>query len=59
MGGHRAALSRELEHLERHVLEGDDDSFEATCAIWNGSRILRAIENHDVAVSSDQVGCGQ
>jgi Domain of unknown function (DUF4111) len=45
------ALSRELEHLERHVLEGDDDPYEATYAIWNGSRILRAVETQDVAVS--------
>jgi Domain of unknown function (DUF4111) len=46
-----AALSRELEHLERHVEEGDDDPFEATYAIWNGSRILYAIETGDVAIS--------
>jgi aminoglycoside adenylyltransferase-like protein len=45
------ALSRELEHIERHVEEGDDDPFEATYAIWNGSRILRAIETGDVAIS--------
>ena len=45
------ALSRELEHLERHVYEGDDDPVEATYAVWNGSRILRALETHDVAVS--------
>jgi hypothetical protein len=46
-----AALSRELEHLERHVEEGDDDPIEATYAIWNGSRILYAIETGDVAIS--------
>jgi hypothetical protein len=45
------ALSRELEHIERHVYEGDDDPYEATYAIWNGSRILRALETGDVAVS--------
>jgi hypothetical protein len=50
------ALSRELEHLERHVLEGDDDPFEATYAIWNGSRILRAIETGDVAISKRSGG---
>lgn len=50
------ALSRELEHLERHVLEGDDDPFEATYAIWNGSRILRAIETGDVAFSKRSGG---
>jgi aminoglycoside adenylyltransferase-like protein len=46
-----AALSRELEHLERHVLEGDDDPYEATNAIWNGSRILHALETHNVAIA--------
>jgi Aminoglycoside adenylyltransferase, C-terminal domain len=46
-----AALSRELEHVERHVQEGDDDPFEATYAICNGSRILYAIETGDVAIS--------
>jgi hypothetical protein len=46
-----AALSRELEHLERHVEEGDDDPIEATYAIWNGSRILYAIETGEVAIS--------
>jgi Aminoglycoside adenylyltransferase, C-terminal domain len=51
-----AALSRELEHLERHVLEGDDDAFEATYAIWNGSRILYAVETGDVAVSKRSAG---
>jgi hypothetical protein len=51
-----AALSRELEHIERHVLEGEDDAFEATYAIWNGSRILRAIETGDVAVSKRSGG---
>src|SRR4051794_10993276 len=40
----QAALSRELEHLERHVDEGDDDPVEATYAVWTGSRILYAIE---------------
>jgi hypothetical protein len=46
-----AALSRELEHLERHVEEGDDDPVEATYAICYGSRILYAIETGDVAIS--------
>jgi hypothetical protein len=45
------ALDRELEHLERHVAEGDDDPVEATYAVGNGSRILRAVETRDVAVS--------
>jgi Domain of unknown function (DUF4111) len=51
-----AALSRELEHLERHVDEGDDDPFEATYAIWNGSRILYAISTGDVAISKRSGG---
>jgi hypothetical protein len=51
-----AALSRELEHLERHVEECDDDPFEATYAIWNGSRILYAIETGDVAISKRSGG---
>lgn len=51
-----AALSRELEHLERHVEEGDDDPFEATYSIWNGSRILYAIETGDVAISKRSGG---
>jgi Domain of unknown function (DUF4111) len=51
-----AALSRELEHLERHVEDGDDDPFEATYAILNGSRILYAIETGDVAISKRSGG---
>lgn len=51
-----AALSRELEHIERHVEEGDDDPFEATYAIWNGSRILFAIDTGDVAISKRSGG---
>ena len=35
-------LDRELEHLERHVYEGDAaDQFEATYTIFNGCQILR------------------
>jgi hypothetical protein len=51
-----AALSRELEHLERHVEEGDDHPFEATYAIWNGSRILYARETRDVGISKRSGG---
>jgi hypothetical protein len=51
-----SALSRELEHLERHVEDGDDDPFEATYAIWNGCRILYAIETRDVAISKRSGG---
>jgi hypothetical protein len=46
-----AELGRELEHIERHVVEGDTDAFEATYAILNGSRILHAVQTHSVAIS--------
>ena len=49
-------LDRELEHLERHVVEGDTDPFEATYAILNGSRILRALETGDVGISKRSAG---
>src|SRR5207245_5469101 len=44
-------LRRELEHMERHVAEGDTDPYEATYAILNGSRILTSIETEDAAIS--------
>ena len=49
-------LDRELEHIERHVLEGDTDPYEATYAVLNGSRILRAVETGDVAISKRAAG---
>jgi hypothetical protein len=49
-------LSRELEHMERHVAEGDNDPYEATYAIFNGSRILRAVETGDVVISKRSAG---
>lgn len=49
-------LDREIEHIERHVAEGDTDPFEATYAILNGSRILRAVETGDVAISKRSAG---
>jgi Domain of unknown function (DUF4111) len=53
----RYALARELEHLERHVLAGDaEDPYEATYAIWNGSRILRALATGDAVVSKRSAG---
>ncbi len=53
----RSALDRELEHLERHVLEGDAaDPFEATYAIWNGSRILYTLETGTPVVSKRSAG---
>ena len=49
-------LHRELEHLERHVAEGDTDPYEATYEFLNGSRILRAAETGDVAISKRAAG---
>jgi hypothetical protein len=49
-------LRRELEHLERHVAEGDTDPNEATYAIFNGSRILHAVETGDVVISKRSAG---
>jgi hypothetical protein len=51
-----ADLDREVEHIERHVAEGDTDPYEATYAILNGSRILRALETRDVAISKREAG---
>jgi aminoglycoside adenylyltransferase-like protein len=49
-------LHRELEHLERHVAEGDTDPDEAIYAFLNGSRILHAVETGDVAISKRSAG---
>jgi hypothetical protein len=49
-------LSRELEHLERHVFEGDTDPLEATYAILKGSRILHTIETDNIAISKRAAG---
>jgi hypothetical protein len=49
-------LGRELEHIERHVAEGDTDPFEATYAMLNGSRILHAVETHSVVISKRAAG---
>lgn len=49
-------LSRELEHIERHVLEGDTDPREATYAILNTSRILHTLEAGDAAISKREAG---
>jgi hypothetical protein len=49
-------LSRELEHIERHVVEGDTDPIEATYAILNGSRILYAAETRSVVISKRAAG---
>jgi hypothetical protein len=53
----RRALDRELEHLERHVDEGDaSDPYEATYAILNGCRILRTLETGSPVVSKRSAG---
>lgn len=53
---HRA-LDRELEHLERHVYEGDaDDPHEATYAILNGCRILHTLETGSPVISKRSAG---
>ena len=49
-------LDRELEHIERHVHEGDRDPHEAAYAILNGSRILHSIETHNVVLSKREAG---
>jgi hypothetical protein len=51
-----AQLDRELEHLERHVVEGDTDPYEATYAVLTGSRIMHALETQDVAISKRAAG---
>jgi hypothetical protein len=51
-----AALHGEVEHLERHVEAGDTDPYEATYAFLNGSRIVRAAETGDVAISKREAG---
>jgi hypothetical protein len=49
-------IRRELEHLERHVVEGDDDPYEATYSIFSGSRILHAVETGNVVISKRSAG---
>ena len=49
-------LRRELEHLERHVVEGDYDPYEATYSIFNGSRIVHAVETGNVVISKRSAG---
>jgi hypothetical protein len=49
-------LDRELEHIERHVHEGDTDPYEAAYAILNGSRVLHSMKAHDVALSKREAG---
>ena len=51
------ALDRELEHLERHVHEGDAaDPYEATYAVLNGCRILHTLETGSAVLSKRSGG---
>jgi hypothetical protein len=50
------ALHAEMDHLERHVVAGDTDPYEATYAFLNGSRIVHAIETGDVVLSKREAG---
>lgn len=51
------ALDREVEHLERHVYEGDaNDPYEGTYAIFNGCRILRTLETGGPVISKRSAG---
>jgi hypothetical protein len=53
----RRALDREVEHLERHVYEGDaTDPYEATYAILNGCRILHTLETGSPVISKRSAG---
>ncbi len=53
----RPELDRELEHIERHVYEGDAaNPCEATYAIWNGCRILHTLGTGSPVVSKRSAG---
>ena len=53
----RRAMSREIEHLERHVYEGDEsDPYEATYAIFSGSRVLYTLATGSPVVSKRSAG---
>lgn len=52
----KQGLHLELEHLERHVAAGDDDLYETSYAILNGSRILYSFANKDVVASKRHAG---
>lgn len=52
----RGELDRELEHVERHIFEGDTDPYEAAYAFLNGSRILRSLATRNVVSSKPAAG---
>jgi hypothetical protein len=50
-------LDREIEHLERHVYEGDaNDPYEATYAVWNGCRVLHTLATGSPVLSKRSAG---
>jgi aminoglycoside adenylyltransferase-like protein len=52
-----ADLDREVEHFERHVVEGDAaDPYEATVAHLNGCRVLYTMTTHDPVISKRSSG---
>ncbi|HET6874569.1 MAG TPA: aminoglycoside adenylyltransferase domain-containing protein [Acidimicrobiales bacterium] len=53
----RRALSREVEHLERHVYEGDAaDPYEATYAMFSGCRVLYTLVTGNPVISKRSAG---
>jgi hypothetical protein len=51
------ALDREIEHLERHVHEGDAaDPYEATYAVGNGCRVLFTLATGSPVISKRSAG---
>src|SRR5262249_22479677 len=52
-----SSLDREVEHLERHVHDGDAaDPYEATYAVWNGCRVLYTVATGSPVVSKRSAG---
>jgi len=53
----RYALDREIEHLERHVYDGDNnDPYECTYAFFNGCRILHTLATGSPTLSKRSGG---
>jgi hypothetical protein len=50
------AMEVELDHLERHVAAGDDDPYESSYALLNGSRIFYSIQERNVVISKRDAG---
>jgi Domain of unknown function (DUF4111) len=45
------AMRSELDHIERHVVAGDDDPYEASYALLQGCRILYGVETGETVIS--------